>query len=136
MTVEDVTAVVSEWIGAFVTTLTEAESVRLLGLEEVLHRRVVDQEEAVRAVARIVCRGRVGFEEPGWSAGCLFFLGPIGVDKTEPCKTLVATLFGSGGALLCFDMSEYTEKHTVSRLIGLSPGYVGHEEGGQFIERV
>ena len=104
--------------------------------EEALHRRVVGQEEAVRAVARAVRRGRVGLKEPGRPTGCFLFLGPTGVGKTELCKALAATLFGSEEALLRFDMSEYMEKHAVSRLIGSPPGYVGHEEGGQLTEKV
>ena len=136
VTAEDVAAVVSGWTGVPVTTLTEAESARLLGLEEALHRRVVGQEEAVRAVARAVRRGRVGLKEPGRPTGCFLFLGPTGVGKTELCKALAATLFGSEEALLRFDMSEYMEKHAVSRLIGSPPGYVGHEEGGKLTEKV
>ena len=136
VTAEDVAAVVSGWTGVPVTTLTEAESARLLGLEEALHRRVVGQEEAVRAVARAVRRGRVGLKEQGRPTGCFLFLGPTGVGKTELCKALAATLFGSEEALLRFDMSEYMEKHAVSRLIGSPPGYVGHEEGGQLTEKV
>ena len=129
-------AVVAEWTGVPVTSLTQAESERMLALEEELHRRVVGQEEAVAAVARAVRRGRVGLKEPGRPIGSFFFLGPTGVGKTELCKALAAALFGSEEALLRFDMSEYMEKHTVSRLIGSPPGYVGHEEGGQLTERV
>ena len=136
VTAEDVAAVVSGWTGVPVTTLTEAESQRLLRLEEVLHQRLVGQEEAVRAVARAVRRGRVDLKEPGRPTGCFLFLGPTGVGKTELCKALAEALFGSEEALLRFDMSEYMEKHTVSRLIGSPPGYVGHEEGGQLTERV
>ena len=124
VTAEDVAAVVSGWTGVPVTTLTEAESARLLGLEEALHRRVVGQEEAVRAVARAVRRGRVGLKEPGRPTGCFLFLGPTGVGKTELCKALAATLFGSEEALLRFDMSEYMEKHAVSRLIGSPPALI------------
>ncbi|WP_186564730.1 ATP-dependent Clp protease ATP-binding subunit [Lawsonibacter celer] len=133
---EDVAAVVSDWTGVPVTTLTEAESQRLLRLEEVLHRRLIGQEEAVQAVARAVRRGRVGLKEPGRPTGCFLFLGPTGVGKTELCKALAEALFGSEDALLRFDMSEYMEKHTISRLIGSPPGYVGHEEGGQLTEKV
>ncbi len=136
VTAEDVAAVVSSWTGVPVTTLTEAESRRLLRLEEVLHGRVVGQDEAVRAVARAVRRGRVGLKEPGRPTGCFLFLGPTGVGKTELCKALAEALFSSEEALLRFDMSEYMEKHTVSRLIGSPPGYVGHEEGGQLTERI
>lgn len=133
---EDVAAVVSDWTKIPVTTLTQAESSRLLRLEEELHQRVVGQEEAVRAVARAVRRGRVGLKDPGRPTGAFLFLGPTGVGKTELCKALAATLFGAEDAMLRFDMSEYMEKHTVSRLLGSPPGYVGHEEGGQLTERV
>ncbi len=133
---EDVAAVVSEWTGIPVTTLTRAETDRLLHLEEELHRRVIGQEEAVKAVSKAVRRGRVGLKEPGRPTGTFLFLGPTGVGKTELCKTLAAALFGSEEALLRFDMSEYMERHTVSRLIGSPPGYIGHEEGGQLTEKV
>ena len=136
VTAEDVAAVVSGWTGVPVTTLTQAESDRLLKLEEELHRRVVGQEEAVRAVARAVRRGRVGLKEPERPTGCFLFLGPTGVGKTELSRALALCLFGSEEALFRFDMSEYMEKHAVSRLIGSPPGYVGHEEGGQLTEKV
>lgn len=136
VTAEDVAAVVSGWTGVPVTSLTEAESDRLMKLEEELHRRVVGQDEAVAAVARAVRRGRVGLKEPGRPTGVFLFLGPTGVGKTELCKALAAALFGSEDSLLRFDMSEYMERHTVSRLLGSPPGYVGHEEGGQLTERV
>ncbi|MEQ2444635.1 ATP-dependent Clp protease ATP-binding subunit [Pseudoflavonifractor sp. CLA-AP-H29] len=133
---EDVAAVVAEWTGVPVTTLTREESQRLMGLEEELHRQVVGQDEAVKAVAKAVRRGRVGLKEPGRPTGVFLFLGPTGVGKTELCKALAAALFGSADALLRFDMSEYMERHTVSRLVGAPPGYVGHEEGGQLTEKV
>ncbi|NCB62974.1 MAG: ATP-dependent Clp protease ATP-binding subunit [Clostridia bacterium] len=136
VTVEDVAAVVSDWTKIPVTSLTEAESERLLKLEEELHRRVVGQDEAVTAVARAVRRGRVGLKDPNRPTGTFLFLGPTGVGKTELCKALAAALFGSEESLLRFDMSEYMERHTVSRLLGSPPGYVGHEEGGQLTERV
>ena len=136
VTAEDVASVVSGWTGVPVTTLTQAESDRLLRLEEELHRRVVGQEEAVRAVAKAVRRGRVGLKEQERPTGCFLFLGPTGVGKTELSRALALTLFGSQEALFRFDMSEYMEKHTVSRLIGSPPGYVGHEEGGQLTEKV
>ena len=136
VTAEDVAAVVSGWTGVPVTTLTQAESDRLLRLEEELHRRVVGQDEAVRAVARAVRRGRVGLKEQERPTGCFLFLGPTGVGKTELSRALALSLFGSQEALFRFDMSEYMEKHTVSRLIGSPPGYVGHEEGGQLTEKV
>ena len=133
---EDVAAVVAEWTRVPVTTLTQEESRRLMGLEEELHRQVVGQEDAVKAVARAVRRGRVGLKEPGRPTGVFLFLGPTGVGKTELCKALASALFGSADALLRFDMSEYMERHTVSRLVGAPPGYVGHEEGGQLTEKV
>ena len=136
VTAEDVAQVVSGWTGIPVTTLTRAESDRLLRLEEELHQRVVGQEEAVRAVARAVRRGRVGLKEPERPTGCFLFLGPTGVGKTELSRALALSLFGSEEALFRFDMSEYMEKHAVSRLIGSPPGYVGHEEGGQLTEKV
>ena len=136
VTAEDVAAVVAGWTGIPVTTLTQAESERLLHLEEELHRRVVGQDEAVRAVARAVRLGRVGLKDPDRPTGAFLFLGPTGVGKTELCKALAAALFGTGEALLRFDMSEYMEKHTVSRLLGAPPGYVGHDEGGQLTEKV
>ena len=133
---EDVAAVVSTWTGIPVTTLTQAESQRLIHLEEELHQRVVGQEQAVQAVARAVRRGRVGLKDPARPTGTFLFLGPTGVGKTELCKALAAALFGQEEAILRFDMSEYMEKHTVSRLIGSPPGYIGHEEGGQLTEKV
>ena len=136
VTAEDVAAVVSGWTGIPVTTLTQAESDRLLQLEQELHRRVVGQEKAVKAVARAVRRGRVGLKEPERPTGCFLFLGPTGVGKTELSRALALSLFGSEEALFRFDMSEYMEKHAVSRLIGSPPGYVGHEEGGQLTEKV
>ena len=133
---EDVAAVVADATGIPVTALTRAESERLLALEAELHRRVVGQDDAVKAVAKAVRRGRVGLKEPDRPIGSFLFLGPTGVGKTELCKALAAALFGTEEALLRFDMSEYMEKHTVSRLLGSPPGYVGHEEGGQLTERV
>ncbi|MEG1878123.1 MAG: ATP-dependent Clp protease ATP-binding subunit [Pseudoflavonifractor sp.] len=133
---EDVAAVVSDWTGIPVTAITETESRRLLRLEEELHRRVVGQDEAVHAVANAVRRGRVGLKDPGRPTGAFLFLGPTGVGKTELCKALAAALFGSEEALLRFDMSEYMERHSISRLIGAPPGYLGHEEGGLLTEAV
>jgi ATP-dependent Clp protease ATP-binding subunit ClpC len=133
---EDVATVVSTWTGIPVTTLTQAESQRLIQLEEELHQRVVGQEQAVQAVARAVRRGRVGLKDPARPTGTFLFLGPTGVGKTELCKALAAALFGQEEAILRFDMSEYMEKHTVARLIGSPPGYIGHEEGGQLTEKV
>ena len=136
VTAEDVAAVAAGWTGIPVTTLTQAESRRLLELEEELHRRVVGQADAVRAVARAVRRGRVGLKEEGRPTGSFLLLGPTGVGKTELCRALAQAMFGSQEALIRFDMSEYMEKHAVSRLIGSPPGYVGHEEGGQLTEQV
>ena len=132
---EDIAAVVSDATGVPVTSLTQAESDRLLQLEEELHRRLVGQDEAVKAVAKAVRRGRVGLKDPDRPTGAFLFLGPTGVGKTELCKALAAALFGSEEALLRFDMSEYMEKHTVSRLLGSPPGYVGYDEGGQLTEK-
>ena len=133
---EDVAAVVADCTGIPVSALTRAESDRLLALESELHRRVVGQDAAVRAVARAIRRGRAGLKEPGRPIGSFLFLGPTGVGKTELCKALAAALFGSEEALLRFDMSEYMEQHTVSRLLGAPPGYVGYDEGGQLTEKV
>ena len=136
VTAEDIAAVVSDWTGIPVTTLTETESQRLLNLEAELHSRIVGQEEAVSVVAKAVRRGRIGLKEETRPTGSFLFLGPTGVGKTELCKALAGALFGSQDALLRFDMSEYMEAHTVSRLVGSPPGYVGHEEGGQLTEQV
>lgn len=133
---EHIAAVVHDITGIPVTSLTQSESHRLLGLEQELHRRVVGQEDAVRAVAKAIRRGRVGLKEPDRPTGSFLFLGPTGVGKTELCKALAQSLFGSEDALLRFDMSEYMEKQTVSRLIGSPPGYVGYDEGGQLTEKV
>ena len=132
----DVAAVVADCTGIPVSTLTQAESDRLLALEGELHRRVVGQDAAVKAVARAIRRSRAGLKEPGRPIGSFLFLGPTGVGKTELCKALAAALFGTEDALLRFDMSEYMEKHTVSRLLGSPPGYVGYDEGGQLTEKV
>ncbi len=136
VTGEDIASVVSSWTGVPVTALTRSESDRLLTLEETLHHRVVGQDEAVKAVARAIRRSRVGLKEPNRPVGSFLFLGPTGVGKTELCRALAEALFGSEDALIRFDMSEYMESHTVSRLLGSPPGYVGHEEGGQLTEAV
>ena len=128
--------VVSGWTGIPVGRLQEGEAQRLLGLEEALSRRVVGQQEAVAAVARAVRRGRVGLKDPERPVGSFLFLGPTGVGKTELSRALAEAVYGSEEALIRLDMSEYMEKHTVSRLIGSPPGYVGYEEGGQLTERV
>lgn len=133
---EDIAAVVSGWTGIPVNRLTENESERLLKLEDTLHRRVVGQDEAVHAVAKAIRRGRVGIKDPKRPIGSFLFLGPTGVGKTELCKTLAEAMFGDENAMIRIDMSEYMEKHTVSRLVGSPPGYVGYEEGGQLTEKV
>ncbi len=136
VTAEDIAAVVAGWTGIPVTRLTEDESQRLLHMEETLHKRVVGQDEAVKAVARAIRRGRVGLKDPKRPIGSFLFLGPTGVGKTELCKSLAEAMFGDENAMIRIDMSEYMERHTVSRLIGSPPGYVGHEEGGQLTEKV
>jgi len=133
---EDVAAVVSTWTGIPVTRLMEGEMQKLLKLEDRLHERVVDQQDAVRAVADAIRRSRAGLADPKRPVGSFMFLGPTGVGKTELARTLAALLFDSEDAMVRIDMSEYMEKHTVSRLIGAPPGYVGYEEGGQLTEAV
>lgn len=133
---EDIAAVVSDWTGVPVTRLTEDESQRLLHMEDTLHKRVVGQDEAVKAVARSIRRGRVGLKDPKRPIGSFLFLGPTGVGKTELCKSLAEVMFGDENAMIRIDMSEYMERHTVSRLVGSPPGYVGHDEGGQLTEKV
>ncbi|NLU24275.1 MAG: ATP-dependent Clp protease ATP-binding subunit [Clostridiales bacterium] len=133
---EDIAKVVSGWTGIPVTRLTEGESQRLLKLEEALHQRVVGQGEAVTAIAKAIRRSRVGLKDPKRPIGSFLFLGPTGVGKTELCKTLAESMFGDENAMIRIDMSEYMERHTVSRLVGSPPGYVGHEEGGQLTEKV
>ena len=136
VTADDIANVVAGWTGIPVTRLTEDESMRLLKLEEKLHQRVVGQDDAVTAVAKAIRRSRVGLKDPKRPIGSFLFLGPTGVGKTELCKTLAEAMFGDENAMVRIDMSEYMEKHTVSRLVGSPPGYVGHEEGGQLTEKV
>ena len=136
VTGDDIAAVVSGWTGIPVTRLTESESQRLLKLEDTLHQRVVGQDEAVTAVAKAIRRGRVGLKDPKRPIGSFLFLGPTGVGKTELCKSLAEAMFGDENAMIRIDMSEYMERHTVSRLVGSPPGYVGHDEGGQLTEKV
>ena len=136
VTADDIAKVVAGWTGIPVTRLTEDESMRLLKLEEKLHQRVVGQDDAVTAVAKAIRRSRVGLKDPKRPIGSFLFLGPTGVGKTELCKTLAEAMFGDENAMIRIDMSEYMEKHTVSRLVGSPPGYVGHEEGGQLTEKV
>lgn len=133
---DQVAAIVAEWTKIPVTKLNESESSKLLKLEKELKRRVIGQEEAVSAVARAVKRGRVGLKDKNRPIGSFLFLGPTGVGKTELSKVLSETLFGTDNALIRIDMSEYMEKHTVSKMIGSPPGYVGFDEGGQLAEKV
>lgn len=136
VTAEDIAKIVSEWTGIPVVQLTKEESGRLLNMENVLHERVIGQSEAVTAIAKAIRRGRVGLKDPKRPVGSFIFLGPTGVGKTELCKALAEAMFGDENAMLRLDMSEYMEKHTVSKLIGSPPGYVGFEEGGQLTEKV
>ncbi|KYD31868.1 MULTISPECIES: ATP-dependent protease ATP-binding subunit ClpC [Geobacillus] len=136
VTVEDIAAVVSSWTGIPVSKLAETETERLLKLEEILHSRVVGQDEAVKAVAKAVRRARAGLKDPKRPIGSFIFLGPTGVGKTELARALAEAMFGDEDALIRIDMSEYMEKHSTSRLIGSPPGYVGYEEGGQLTEKV
>lgn len=136
VTTEDIANVVSSWSGIPVTQLTEEESERLLNMEKILHERIVGQDKAVSAVSKAIRRGRVGIKNPNRPLGSFIFLGPTGVGKTELCKSLAEAMFGSEEAIIKLDMSEYMEKHTVSKLIGSPPGYVGFEEGGQLTEKI
>ncbi|NLM44411.1 MAG: ATP-dependent Clp protease ATP-binding subunit [Clostridiales bacterium] len=133
---EDIAYIVSSWTGIPVTKLAEEESQRLLNLEKTLHERVIGQDEAVSAVSKAIKRARVGLKDPNRPVGSFIFLGPTGVGKTELSRALAEVLFGDENAMIRIDMSEYMEKHTVSRLIGSPPGYVGYEEGGQLTEKV
>ena len=136
VTPADIADIVSSWTGVPVTQLSTEESDRLLHMEDELHRRIVGQDEAVEAVSRAIRRGRVGLKDPKKPIGSFIFLGPTGVGKTELCKALAAAMFGDENAMIKLDMSEYMEKHTVSRLIGSPPGYVGYDDGGQLTEKV
>ncbi len=131
-----IAAVVASWTGIPVEQVSREEEERLRCLEEILHRRIVGQDEAVSAVARAVRRSRVGLKDPRRPSGSFIFLGPTGVGKTELCKALADTVYGDEKAMIRLDMSEYMEKHSVSRLVGSPPGYVGHDEGGQLTEQV
>ena len=133
---EHIARVVSRWTKIPVERLAEEETKRLARLEQILHRRVIGQNEAVKAVARAVKRGRVGLKDPARPIGSFLFLGPTGVGKTELSKALAEAVFGTEQAMIRVDMSEYMEKHSVSKLIGSPPGYVGYEEGGQLSEKV
>ncbi len=136
VTQDDIEEVVARWTGVPVTAIKEEESAKLLRIEEELHRRIISQDRAISALARAIRRSRAGLKLPGRPVGSFLFLGPTGVGKTEMARTLTAFLFGSERALVRFDMSEFMEKHSVSKLIGSPPGYVGYEEGGQLTERV
>ncbi|MBU4532200.1 MAG: ATP-dependent Clp protease ATP-binding subunit [Eubacteriales bacterium] len=133
---QDIAHIVSSWTGVPVQKLAEEESERLLRMESVLHERVIGQDEAVKAVSRAIRRARAGLKDPRRPIGSFIFLGPTGVGKTELAKTLADALFGDEEALVRIDMSEYQERHTVSRLVGAPPGYVGYDEGGQLTEAV
>ena len=133
---EDIAEIVSSWTGVPVVQLTQEESQRLLKLEDILHERIIGQDEAVSAVSRAIRRGRVGLKDPNRPVGSFIFSGPTGVGKTELCKALAQAMFGDENAMIRFDMSEFMEKHTVSKLIGSPPGYVGYDEGGQLTESV
>jgi ATP-dependent Clp protease ATP-binding subunit ClpC len=136
VTLEDVEEVISKWTGIPLASVKQEEAERLLKMEESLHRRIVGQNEAVRAVARATRRSRAGLKNPRRPVGSFIFLGPTGVGKTEVARGLAEFLFGDERALVRFDMSEYMEKHAIAKMIGSPPGYVGYEEGGQLTERI
>ena len=133
---QEIAEIISNWTGIPVVKLTEEESERLLKMEETLHRRVIGQDEAINAVSRAIRRARVGLKDPKRPVGSFMFLGPTGVGKTELCRALAEVLFGDEDYMIRIDMSEYMERHAVSRLIGSPPGYVGYDEGGQLTEKV
>ncbi|MCP4623047.1 MAG: AAA domain-containing protein, partial [bacterium] len=136
VTEEDIAEVVSMWTGIPVRRLATEEKERLLKMEEALHKRVVGQDEAIKTISKAVRRARAGLKDPRRPIGTFIFLGPTGVGKTELAKTLAEFMFGSEDALVKLDMSEFMERHNVSRLVGSPPGYVGYEEGGQLTEAV
>ena len=136
ITTEDIASVVSSWSGIPVTQITQEESQRLLSLEKILHERIVGQNKAVDSISKAIRRGRAGLKNPKRPIGSFIFLGPTGVGKTELCKALAEAMFGDEEAIIKLDMSEYMEKHTVSKLIGSPPGYVGFDEGGQLTEKI
>ena len=136
MTEEDIAQIVAAWTGVPVQKLTESESVKLLNMEETLHQRLIGQDEAVKAVSKAIRRARVGLKNPNRPIASFIFSGPTGVGKTELTKALAAYFFGSEEAMIRLDMSEFMERHTVSKLIGSPPGYVGFNEGGQLTEAV
>jgi ATP-dependent Clp protease ATP-binding subunit ClpC len=133
---EDIAGIVSTWTGIPVVRLTEAETAKLLRMEDELHKRVIGQNEAIIAISKAIRRSRAGIKDPKRPGGSFIFLGPSGVGKTELAKTLAEFLFGDESALIQLDMSEYMEKHTVSRLVGSPPGYIGYDEGGQLTEAI
>lgn len=133
---EEVAYIVGAWTGIPVSRITEDESKRLVNLESILHERIIGQEEAVKSVSRAIRRARAGLKDPNRPIGSFIFLGPTGVGKTELCKALAEALFGDENSMIRIDMSEYMEKHSVSRMIGSPPGYVGYDEGGQLTEKV
>src|SRR5207253_1437920 len=133
---EEIADIGSMWTGIPVFKLTEAESARLTRMEDELHKRVIGQEEAITAVSRSIRRARAGIKDPKRPTGSFIFLGPSGVGKTELARTLAEFLFGDEDAMIQVDMSEYMEKHSVSRLVGSPPGYIGYDEGGQLTEAV
>ena len=132
----DIATIVSRWVGIPVTKLLAEEAAKLLNLQEELHERVIGQDEAIKAVADAVKRSRAGLASPNRPIGSFMFLGPTGVGKTELAKALAVSLFDDENAIVRVDMSEYQEEHSVARLIGAPPGYVGYEEGGQLTEAV
>lgn len=136
MDAEEIAEIVSDWTGIPVTKIQQEESQRLLDMEKILHQRVIGQEEAVKSVSRAIRRARVGLKDPKRPVGSFIFLGPTGVGKTELSRALAEVMFGEEDAMIRIDMSEYMEKHTVSKLIGSPPGYVGFDEGGQLTEKV
>jgi len=136
VTEEDIAQIVASWTGVPVNKLTESESEKLLHMEDTLHQRLIGQEEAVKAVSRAIRRARVGLKNPNRPIASFIFSGPTGVGKTELTKALAGYFFGSEDAMIRLDMSEYMERHTVSKLIGSPPGYVGYNEGGQLTEAV
>jgi len=136
VTVEDIAQIVASWTGIPVSKINEEESDRLLKMEEILHERVIGQEEAVKAISRAIRRARAGLKDPKRPIGSFIFLGPTGVGKTELARALAEAMFGDENAIIRIDMSEYMEKHSTARLIGAPPGYVGYEEGGQLTEKV
>ncbi len=133
---DEIAQVVSSWTGVPVSQLTKEESERLLNMENILHERIVGQDKAVSTISKAIRRGRVGLKNPNRPIGSFIFLGPTGVGKTELCKSLAEAMFGDENAIIKLDMSEYMEKHTVSKLIGAPPGYVGFDEGGQLTEKI